>query len=274
AGWWKPASTSSRPSASASEGPKVSAASELTDYAKLRRMPFYYGYFILTATAVLCGVGAPLVLDAAELGIDKDRIGVIGGILPFFQVLGIASLPVILHFGTKRVAALALIARYLFLLPILAAPMFLDQPDIAFLLIFLSVVFYAVGRTLSEAAATPWSQEFLPRLVRGRINGNIALAYLPVALVGSFAIQRWLDSQEGLERFYPVFLFGIVVGIAGALCLFGMPGGQPRKTSGNWSTSLAQLKTPLKDRNFLAFLYSTGSQFLVFSALNVFLLLF
>lgn len=252
----------------------MTPASELTDYAKLRRLPFYYGYFVLTATAVLCGVGAPLVLYAAELGIDKDRIGLIGGILPFFQVLGIASLPVILHFGTKRVAALALIARYLFLLPILAAPMFLDQPDIAFLLIFLSVVFYAVGRTLSEAAATPWSQEFLPRLVRGRINGNIALAYLPIALVGSFVIQRWLDSQEGLERFYPVFIFGIIAGIAGALCLFGMPGGKPRPAAGNLSKSLSQLRTPLRDKNFLAFLYSTGSQFLVFSALNVFMLLF
>jgi hypothetical protein len=30
----------------------------MTDYAKLRRLPFYYGYSVLTATAVLCGVGA------------------------------------------------------------------------------------------------------------------------------------------------------------------------------------------------------------------------
>lgn len=250
------------------------SAPELTDYAKLRRLPFYYAYSVLTATAVLCSVGAPLVLFAAELGIDKDRIGLIGGILPFFQVLGIASLPVILHFGTRRVAALALIARYIFLLPLFVAPLFVATPDIVFFLIFGAVILYAICRTLSEAAATPWSQEFIPRLVRGQISGRIAIAYLPVALIGSFLIQRWLDSQEGIERFYPVFAIGILIGIAGALSLYGLGGGAPRQSNGPWSKSLGQLRVPLRDRNFLGFLYSSGSQYLVFSALNVFLLLF
>jgi HEAT repeat protein len=252
----------------------VSVAPEMTDYAKLRRLPFYYGYSVLTATAVLCGVGAPLVLFAAELGIDEGGIGLIGGILPLFQILGIASLPVILHFGTRRVAALALIARYMFLLPLFVAPWFVGSPGVVFGLLFGAVILYAICRTLSEAAVTPWSQEFIPRLVRGQISGRIALAYLPVALVGSFLIQRWLDGQDGIERFYPVFAIGIVIGIAGALSLFGLKGGAPRQAGGPWSQSLGQLRQPLGDRNFLAFLYSSGSQYLVFSALNVFILLF
>ncbi len=252
----------------------MSTTPELTDYAKLRRLPFYYGYSVLTATAVLCTVGAPLVLFAAELGMDKDRIGLIGGIMPFFQVLGIASLPVILHFGTRRVAALALIARYLFLFPLFAAPLFTSAPDIAFALILGAIICFAMCRTLSEAAVVPWSQEFIPRLVRGQISGNIAIAYLPVALIGSFLIQRWLDGQTGLERFYPVFAIGIALGIFGASNLFGLGGGAPRTTRGAWWETLAQLRLPLRDRNFLAFLYSSGAQYLIFSALNVFLLLF
>ncbi|MGV3650319.1 MAG: MFS transporter [Devosia sp.] len=247
---------------------------EPTDYAKLRKMPFYFGYSVLTATAVLCTVGAPLVLFAAELNIDKDRIGMIGGILPLFQILGIASLPVILRFGTRRVAALALIARYIFLLPLFIAPLFLDRPDIAFALILMSVVCYAVCRTLSEAAATPWSQEFIPRLVRGQISGKIALAYLPVALIGSFLIQLWLDGQEGIGRFLPVFVIGILIGIAGGAMLFGLDGGRPRPSRGTARAALAQLAVPLRDRNFIAFLYSSGTQYLVFSALNIFLILF
>jgi HEAT repeat protein len=252
----------------------VSTPPEPTDYAKLRRLPFYYGYSVLTATAVLCTVGAPLVLFSAELGIDKDRIGLLGGILPFFQILGIASLPVILRFGTKRVAALALIARYLFLLPLFVAPLFIATPDMAFGLIFSAVVAYAICRTLSEAAAAPWSQEIIPRLVRGQISGKLALAYLPVALIGSFLIQLWLDGQHGIERFYPVFGIGIVIGIAGALSLFGLGGGAPRPVTGSALGAIRQLRVPLRDRNFMAFLYSSGTQYLVFSALSVFVLLF
>lgn len=247
---------------------------ELTDYAKLRKMPFYYGYSVLTGTAVLCTVGAPLVLFSAELGIDKDRIGLIGGILPFFQVLGIAALPVILHFGTKRVAALALIARYLFLLPLFIAPLFIATHNVAFALIFGAIICFAICRTLSEAAVVPWSQEIIPRLVRGQVSGKNALAYLPTALIGSFLIQLWLDGQDGIERFYPVFAIGIGIGIVGGLFLFGLGGGCPRKSSGSSLDAIRQLRVPLRDRNFLAFLYSSGSQYLVFAALNIFLLLF
>jgi HEAT repeat protein len=252
----------------------VSTTPELTDYAKLRKMPFYYGYSVLTGTAVLCTVGAPLVLFSAELGIDKDRIGLIGGILPFFQVLGIAALPVILHFGTKRVAALALIARYLFLLPLFIAPLFIATPNVAFALIFGAIICFAICRTLSEAAVVPWSQEIIPRLVRGQVSGKNALAYLPTALIGSFLIQLWLDGQDGIERFYPVFAIGIGIGIVGGLFLFGLGGGGPRASSRSSLDAIRQLRVPLRDRNFLAFLYSSGSQYLVFSALNIFLLLF
>lgn len=252
----------------------MSTTQELSDYAKLRRMPFYYGYSVLTGTAVLCTVGAPLVLFSAELGIDKDRIGLIGGILPFFQVLGIAALPVIFRFGTKRVAALALIARYLFLLPLFIAPLFVATPHATFALIFGAMVCFAICRTLSEAAVVPWSQEIIPRLVRGQVSGKNALAYLPTALIGSFLIQLWLDGQQGIERFYPVFTIGIVIGIAGGLFLFGLGGGGPRPAAGSGFGAIRQLRVPLRDRNFLAFLYSSGSQYLVFSALNIFLLLF
>ncbi|PXA96215.1 hypothetical protein DMC47_18055 [Nostoc sp. 3335mG] len=252
----------------------MSTTPELSDYAKLRKMPFYYGYSVFTGTAVLCTVGAPLVLFSAELGIDKDRIGLIGGIMPFFQVLGIAALPVVLRFGTKRVAALALIARYLFLLPLFIAPLFIATPDVAFALIFGAIVCFAICRTLSEAAVVPWSQEIIPRLVRGQISGKNALAYLPTALLGSFLIQLWLDGQEGIERFYPVFSIGIAIGIVGGLFLFGLGGGGPRATTRSSLDAIRQLRVPLRDRNFLAFLYSSGSQYLVFSALNIFLLLF
>ena len=247
---------------------------ELSDYDKLKRIPFLYGYSVLTATAVMCTVGAPLVLFAAELGVDKDRIGLIGGILPFFQVLGVAFLPVIMRFGARNVAASALIARYLFVLLFLIAPVFAHSPDTVFALLFGAMAAYGLCRTLSEAAAVPWSQEFMPKLIRGQITGRLALAYLPVALIVSFLIQLWLDGQEGIERFFPVFLVGIVIGILGALSLYGLGGGRPRPDARRGLDSIRALADPIRDGNFRAFLYSSGTQYLVFSALNIFLLLF
>lgn len=244
-----------------------------SDYDKLRRLPYFYGFSVLTSTAVLCTVQAPLALFAAELGLGEDQIGLLGGIMPAFQVLGVAALPLVMAIGSRRMAAFSLLARYSFLALFLIAPLYAADPQAAFLLLLTGMVGFSLMRTLAEAALVPWTQEIMPRSVRGKTFGRLALAYLPVALIASWFIQLWLDSQTGLDRFYPVFVVGIAVGILGALSLFGLGGGAPRKARGG-SGNRQSLLEPLKDRNFLIYLYSSGTQFLVFMAINLFMLLY
>jgi len=242
-----------------------------SDYDKLRRLPWLYGSTVMTATAVLCTVTAPLTLFAAELGLGEDRIGLLSGIMPFFQVLGVLALPLILKFGSRRVAATALSLRYLFLLLFLVAPAYAARPDAVFAILLAAMLGFAICRSLAEAALVPWSQEFMPRFVRGRIAGRIALIYVPVALGVSWAIQSWLDAQTGLDRFMPVFLVGILVGLAGALMLLGLRGGG---SGGAGSARPGKLTEPLRDRNFALFLFGSALQALVATAIGLFLILY
>ncbi len=245
-----------------------------SDYHKLRRLPFLYGFTVLNGAAVLCTIQAPLALFSAELGLGEDQIGVLVGITPLFQVLGIAALPIITRFGSRIVAGSSLITRYFFLFALLVAPAFSGQPTLVFLVILAGIAGFSVMRAIAEAAIVPWSQEFLPRAVRGQVSGLVAVAFVPVALIVSWLIQLWLDAGSGIERFYPVFVTGIVIGIAGAAMLFGLGGGAPRERSQAGFASFRRLSEPLADRNFLTFLYSSGTQYLVFIAVNVFMLLF
>ncbi|WP_306118954.1 MULTISPECIES: MFS transporter [unclassified Roseitalea] len=247
---------------------------QLSDYQKLRRLPFLYGFTVLTGAAVLCTVQAPLALFAAELGLGEDQIGLLAGMAPLFQVVGIAALPIMTRFGSRRLAGSALIARYIFLLALLVAPTFADRPGLVFAILLFGMAGFSVMRAVAEAAIVPWSQEFLPRAVRGRVNGMMAVAFVPVALIVSWLIQLWLDGNSGIERFYVVFTVGIVVGVIGAAMLFGLAGGAARERSQAGLASWRRLAEPLSDRNFLTFLYSSGTQYLVFVALNVFMLLF
>lgn len=242
-----------------------------TDHDKLRRLPWFYGSTVMTATAVLCTVTAPLTLFAAELGLGEDRIGLLAGIMPLFQALGVLALPLILRFGSRRIATTALSMRYVFLTLFLVAPVHVAQPDMVFAVLLMAMLGFAICRSMAEAALVPWSQEFMPRSVRGRIAGRIALAYMPVALGVSWAIQVWLDSRTGLDRFAPVFILGIVVGIAGGLMLLGLRGGQPRPAGSARRGTLAE---PLRDRNFNLFLLGSALQHVVLIAVNLFLILF
>ncbi|WDR02601.1 MFS transporter [Devosia algicola] len=247
---------------------------EQTDYDKMRRLPYLFLSSTLTGAAALILVGAPMTLFAAELGLEADRIGLLGGLMPFFQLLGIAFLPLIMRFGCKRVASTALTIRYLFLLLFLLAPGFFGAPEVVFWLLFTAMALFSLSRTIAEAAYVPWSQEFMPRLVRGAIMGRLAMASLPIALGISFGIKLWLDSRVGLDRFLPVFGIGIVVGLIGALSLLGLGGGKPDPQGVRGMAAMANLKAPLKDRNFLIFLFSSGTQYLIVTVMGVFLLLF
>lgn len=242
-----------------------------SDYDKLRRLPWLYGSTVMTATAVLCTVTAPLTLFAAELGLGEDRIGLLSGIMPFFQALGVLALPLILKFGSRRVAATALSVRYLFLILFLVAPTYAARHDAVFVILLTAMLGFAICRSLAEAALVPWSQEFMPRFVRGRITGRMALIYVPVALGVSWAIQSWLDARTGLDRFVPVFLVGIVIGLAGALMLLGLRGGRPGEAGPAYRSKLTE---PLRDRNFALFLLASALQALVATAISLFLILF
>ncbi|WDR06190.1 MFS transporter [Devosia rhodophyticola] len=247
---------------------------EQTDYDKMRRLPFLFISSTLTGAAAMTLVGAPMTLFASEMGLEADRIGLLGGIMPFFQLLGIAFLPLIMRFGCRRVASTALTVRYLFLLLFLIAPTFYGAPDTVFWLMFTAMALFSLSRTIAEAAYVPWSQEFMPRVVRGVIMGRLAIAGLPIALGVSFAIKLWLDSRVGLDRFVPVFGIGIIVGLIGALSLIGLGGGKPNPQGARGMAAMANLKAPLRDHNFLIFLFSSGTQYLIVTVMGVFLLLF
>ncbi len=244
-----------------------------SDYDKLRRIPYLYAFNVLNMAALVCTVNSPLALYAAELGIEKGRIGFLAGIMPFAQVLCIAFLPIVMAHSQRFITGAAYASRYFFVLPWLAAP-WLGDPDRAFWLLFGCMAAFSVSRTLAETAIYPWSQEYMPKQVRGRISGVISLAILPVALGGSVIIQLWLDSRTGIERYFPLFIIGALFGLSSVLSLTGLRGGKPRPDSPRGLKAIQAMRTPIRDGNFWLYLYSSGTQYFAFTAINLFLVLF
>ncbi len=249
------------------------AAAEQSDYDKLRRIPYLYAFNVLNMAALVCTVNSPLALYAAELGVEKGQIGLLGGIMPFAQVLCIAFLPLVMSYSQRFITGAAYASRYFFIFPWIAAP-WLGSPEAAFWLLFGCMIAFSISRSLAETAIYPWSQEYMPRQVRGRISGVISLVILPVALGGSLIIQLWLDSRTGIDRFYPVFIIGALFGLTSVLCLIGLRGGKPRPGSPRGLDAIRAMRAPMRDGNFWLYLYSSGTQYFAFTAVNLFLVLF
>lgn len=249
------------------------AAAEQSDYDKLRRIPYLYAFNVLNMAALVCTVNSPLALYAAELGIEKGQIGLLAGVMPFAQVLCIAFLPLVMSYSQRFITGAAYASRYFFIFPWILAP-WLGSPALAFWLLLGCMIAFSIARTLAETAIYPWSQEYMPRQVRGRISGVLSLVILPIALGGSLIIQLWLDSRTGIERYFPVFIVGALFGLTSVLSLIGLRGGRPRPGSPRGLAAIKSMRVPMRDGNFWLYLYSSGTQYFVYIAVNLFLVLF
>ena len=241
---------------------------------KLKVINYYHYSTALQMCAVIGTVAAPLTLYSVELGLNSDEIGILGSLMAFCQVLALFSIPITLYFGSKLVSITTLFTRYIFLLIFLIVPLYQQNLLVVFYLLFFAMLMFAICRSLSEAAFVPWMQEFIPRDVRGRIIGINGIVCTPFALAASYAIKMWLDSREGLDRFYPVFIIAIISGFISALLLIKIKGGKKIVNRENDLGYLKNLFSASKDKNFNLFLISSGTQYLVITVLAIFLTLF
>ena len=241
---------------------------------KLKVINYYHYSTALQMCAVIGTVAAPLTLYSVELGLSSDEIGILGSLMAFCQVLALISIPVTLYFGSKLVSITTLFTRYIFLLIFLIVPLYQHNLLLVFYLLFFAMLMFAICRSLSEAAFVPWMQEFIPRDVRGRIIGINGIICTPFALAASYAIKMWLDSREGLDRFYPVFIIAIISGFISSLLLIKIKGGKKIVNRENDHGYLKNLFSASKDKNFNLFLISSGTQYLVITVLAIFLTLF
>ena len=241
---------------------------------KLKVINYYHYSTALQMCAVIGTVAAPLTLYSVELGLNSDEIGILGSLMAFCQVLALISIPVTLYFGRKLVSITTLFTRYIFLIIFLIVPLYQHNLLLVFYLLFFAMLMFAICRSLSEAAFVPWMQEFIPRDVRGRIIGINGIICTPFALAASYAIKMWLDSREGLDRFYPVFIIAIISGFISALLLIKIKGGKKIVNRENDHGYLKNLFSASKDKNFNLFLISSGTQYLVITVLAIFLTLF
>ena len=86
--------------------PPITTGVEQSDFDKLRRLPFVYAFNVVNTAALLCTVNAPLPLYAAELGVSKDGIGLLGGILPFGMIVILMALETLVAFLQAYVFAI------------------------------------------------------------------------------------------------------------------------------------------------------------------------
>ena len=140
-------------------------------------------------------LGSILVLFLDELGLRKEQIGLLNGLIFLPGPIALFIAPYLARFGSKRsliifYGARKIVAALLILTPGVFAAW---GESVAFAYVFAVMVLYGLCRVIAETAFYPWIQEFVPDRVRGQY---MAVCNIAGTLTGILAV-AWSSYMLG-----------------------------------------------------------------------------
>lgn len=232
-----------------------------TEQDKIRALPWLMVSVVLTSMFTTWTFnGSIFLLYLSELGLPKGQIGAVLSLFPFCGVLALVFAPAVTRSGWKRVFLLFYGLRNFVMALLLLLPWVLITAGHRTGLIFLFAVIiaFALFRAMAETAYFPWSQEFTPKRLLGRVGGiSTVLCTLATCMalwIAGFAIGHW----HGLTPFLILLGAGCILGFLGVVTMVKVPGGEPRTGTEQAGTHLANMMKVFKDHNFVSFLAGNG----------------
>jgi MFS family permease len=227
---------------------------------RVQSMPRYLGWFLahhgLNAVFFMLTFGSSVfVLFLSDLGLDKARIGFLLSLFPFCGLVAPFISGAVTRFGLKRTYVTFYGVRKFVMLLMLAAPWVLGRWGMGTLFAYTVIVLFifAMLRATAETAYYPWSREFIPDAVRGRVGGMnnvvISLASALVMLAASWVLSR----GTGYGRYQVLIGVACAAGVVSVLCSTAIPAEHPTPVPSTCETWRA-MRTAMRDRRFVGFL--------------------
>lgn len=204
--------------------------------------------------------GSIFLLYLNELGLPNGQIGAVLSIFPFCGLLALGFAPLAQRWGWKRVYLLGYGIRNFVMAMLLLLPWVMIRfgNNATMIFLFVVIIVFALLRAFSETAYFPWSKEFTPKRLWGRINGINTVICTVTAGLGLWLAGYVINQGAGLTRFQVLLGAGCIMGLLNVIMIVKMPGGKPHtglKTFGSHGTNMMQA---LRDRNFITFMAGSG----------------
>ncbi|MBN4073928.1 MFS transporter [bacterium AH-315-E10] len=198
------------------------------------------------------------VLFLHELKLQKGQIGILLSLFPFCGLLALGFAPTATRLGRKRIFLICYGTRKLVIAGLLFLPWIVNEWGHTAALIYLSAIIaiFAVLRSLAETAFYPWSQEFIPNNIRGKIGAWVGVLGLISSALALLIAGYVIERNNGLNAYMMLIAVGAIIGILSVVVMLKVPGGIPVSNTIETGSHLANMREALHDRNFT--IYLTG----------------
>lgn len=223
-------------------------------------MPRYLGWFLLhhglNAVFFMLTFGsAVFVLYLDDLGLSKDRIGLVLSLFPFCGLVAPLISGAVTKFGLKRTYIAFYGIRKGVMLLMLLAPWVLRRfgAEILFLYITIVLLVFALCRATAETAYYPWSREFIPDAVRGWVGGQTNVVVGLTSALAMLLASVVLARGSGYARYQLLIGIASSLGVISVLAMARVPSESPSAVATSRPDWQAMRRT-LRDSRYRGFL--------------------
>ncbi|MFH0868390.1 MAG: MFS transporter [Candidatus Woesearchaeota archaeon] len=223
-------------------------------YKELKNKLYLEGAFSFANFTLLNGIF--LIGFALALGANNLQIGILVAIPLFANLLQLVSAFILERTGTKKYTTLISLffGRVLWVIIILVAFGFISKGNIIYTImavLLLSSAFNSIG----NLSLLSWMKDIVPLRKLASFWGKRSIyataSGILVYLIGSYI----LDHYKFPEIYGYIFLFALIIGMAGLIYLMRIPDDPQKIKAINPKKFFRRLNIPLKDANFKPLLH-------------------
>lgn len=147
-------------------------------------------------------LGSIFVLFLDELGLRKEQIGLLNGLIFLPGPIALFIAPYLARFGSKRALIFFYGARKFVAASLILAPGVFAAwgQAVTFAYVFAVMALYGLCRVIAETAFYPWIQEFVPNQVRGQFMAVCNIAGTLASMLAAHLAPMDVHFYQG-ERF-------------------------------------------------------------------------
>ncbi|MBM3290017.1 MAG: MFS transporter, partial [Candidatus Hydrogenedentes bacterium] len=216
-------------------------------------------FIVFNVVSWQCIVGPALILFARSLDIQPSIVGFLISFMPLSMLLVGLTVPLVNHYGPKRVMLTGWLLRNLLACAVFLIPVARGWGlHYAQYLLMASILAFCVLRAMGAGGWLPWLHELVPVTQRGTYF-SMEAAVTQLTSVGVALIQAVLLTGPASDwRFLMVYAIGIGAGLVSLVWMALIPGGGPMPAPATPEISYRAYGAALRDRAFVAFVLTAS----------------
>lgn len=216
-------------------------------------------FIVFNVVSWQCIVGPALILFARSLEMQASVVGFLISFMPLSMLLVGLTVPLVNHYGPKRVMLTGWLLRNLLACVVFLIPIVREWGiHYAQYALMGGVLAFCILRAMGAGGWLPWLHELVPDAQRGTYF-SMESAITQLTSVAVALIQALLLTGPANDwRFLAVYAIGIGSGLISLVWMALIPGGEPVRPATAHEESHVAYRVAFRDRSFMAFVFTAS----------------